>query len=268
MAKPRLADGVVGEIVAAIVSGEFRPGSMLPPEAELAERTGVSRLTVREAITVLQAKHVLEVRHGRGTVVNPIARWTPFDPMLLAARSRHADGAGALPEKLIEARRLIEVGVAELAAARRSEADLGALAATLDRMEAAGADVDAFAAADIEFHQAVLAAAGNAFLAAIFDPFGQLIWAARRQTKVHAEIRAHALVAHRRIFGAIRERDPEAARWAMHQHMMQTKEDLEGHAEKLELEEAYAAAGANGAPLAASLGLTPVPAGVGPGKRP
>lgn len=227
MVKTGLVDQLVGDLVDDIVSGVFPPGSVLPSEAELAERAEVSRLTVREAITVLRTKRVLEVKHGRGTFVNPISHWSPFDPTLLAARSGDAVGAGALPKKLIEARRLVEVGVVELAAARRSKGDLEALAEALERMKQAGDDVDAIAVADIEFHQAIMAAAGNAFIAALFDPIRQLVWAARRQTKGYPRIRARAIAAHTRILRTIRDKDPEAARWAMNDHLIQTEEDLD-----------------------------------------
>ena len=227
MVRTGLVDRLVGDLVDDIVSGVFPPGSVLPSEGELAERAEVSRLTVREAMTVLRTKRVLEVKHGRGTFVNPISLWSPFDPTLLAARSGDAVGAGALPKKLIEARRIVEVGVVELAAARRSEGDLATLAAVLERMKGAGEDVDAFAEADIDFHQAILAAAGNAFIVALFDPIKQLVRAARRQTKGYSRIRARAIAAHTRILKAIRDKDPEAARWAMNDHLMQTEEDLD-----------------------------------------
>jgi len=227
LVKTGLVDQLVGDLVDDIVSGVFPPGSVLPSEAELAERAEVSRLTVREAITVLRTKRVLEVKHGRGTFVNPISHWSPFDPTLLAARSGDAVGAGALPKKLIEARRLVEVGVVELAAARRSKGDLEALADALERMKQAGDDVDAIAEADIEFHQAIMAAAGNAFIAALFDPIRQLVWAARRQTKGYPQIRARAIAAHTRILRTIRDKDPESARWAMNDHLIQTEEDLD-----------------------------------------
>lgn len=227
MVKTGLVDRLVGDLVGDIVSGVFPPGSVLPSEGELAERAEVSRLTVREAITVLRTKRVLEVKHGRGTFVNSISHWSPFDPTLLAARSGDAAGAGALPKKLIEARRIVEVGVVELAAARRSEEDLDALAGELERMKQAGDDVDAFAESDIEFHQAIMAAAGNAFIAALFDPMSQLVWAARRQTKGYAQIRTRAITAHARIFRTIRDKDPESARWAMNDHLVQTEEDLD-----------------------------------------
>jgi len=229
MVRKALTDQLVGRFIDDIVSGKSPPGSLLPSEIELAEREQVSRLTVREAIAVLKTKRVLDVKHGRGTLVNPIALWSPFDPALLAARSGNSVGAGVLPRKLIETRRLVEVGVAELAAARRSEKDLEAMRDAHQKMKDSGNDADEFTGADIAFHQAVMASASNAFIAALFDPIKQLVWQARRQTKEYMHIRSHAIVAHERIFKAIRDQDPEAARWAMHDHLVQTEEDLDKH---------------------------------------
>ena len=227
--KQGLADQLANELVDDIARGIYQPGSMLPSENELAEQAGVSRLTVREAVKTLQTKGVLEVKHGRGTSVKPFSNWSPFDPALLLAKSEHSMGAGALPEKLIEARRLVEVGAAELAAARRTDADLLAMSGTLERMKRSPDDIDAFAAADIDFHKMVMVAAANAFISSLFDPLGELVWATRRQTKKHPEIRAHALVAHESIFNSIRAQDPEGARQAMQSHLAQTKEDLEAY---------------------------------------
>ena len=229
MARKALADRVVGKLIDDVASGRFPPGSMLPSEAELAEQEQVSRLTIREAIAVLRTKRVLEVKHGRGTTVNPVSEWSPFDPALLAARSEDLIGASALPRKLIEARRLVEVGVAELAAARRSENDLKALRAAHTRMKEAEDNVEAIVDADVAFHQAVMSSVGNAFIAALFDPIKQLVWDARRQTKEYPDIRVHAIAAHGRILRAIQDRDPEAARWAMHEHLIQTEKDLDEH---------------------------------------
>ncbi len=221
------ADRVVADLIEKILSGHIQPGSMLPSEADLAEEAGVSRLTIREAIKILRAQRVVEVQHGRGTLVNAIARWSPLDATLLAAKSQHTMGAAAMARKLLEARRLVEVGVAELAAARRTESDLDALAGANERMKEAGDDVDMITKADLAFHQALMAAAGNAFIASLFDPLEELLYEARRQTKVHPEICAHAIAAHARILKAVRDKDPEGARWAMHDHLMQTEEDLE-----------------------------------------
>jgi GntR family transcriptional regulator, transcriptional repressor for pyruvate dehydrogenase complex len=222
----RLSDRLAQELIAAIVSGDYPPRSLLPTETQLAGMTGVSRLTVREAVKSLQDRGVVRVEQGRGTFVNPPSEWSPFDPMLLAVRS--ADQPAFLSEKLLEARRVVEVGVCELAATRRSAQDLAALEAANAAIEEAEGqnDVDHFVEGDIAFHQAIMDAAGNAFLAALFEPIRELLYQARRQTSSFPEARKHALAAHRRILRALRSRSTRAARDAMHDHLIETEKDL------------------------------------------
>src|SRR5919197_5696505 len=152
-----LADDLAEELVADIVAGTYAPGSKLPAENELAELASVSRLTVREAIRILRSKSVLRVQHGVGTFVRPIEEWSPLDPMLLAIRSADGGGDRDMHARLLEARRLVEVGVAELAAARRTETHLEELESALEEMRTAhlAGDIDAFVEADIAFHTVV-----------------------------------------------------------------------------------------------------------------
>jgi len=229
MARKSLGDDLADYLLDRIIDGQFPAGSALPTELELAEQADVSRLTVREAINTLRAKNVVRIERGRGTYVNPPDQWTALEPVLRAARSAGAtDRSPGIPYRLLEARRIIEVSVAELAAARRSDNDLALMEQALTDMETAAADgdVDRFVTADIAFHQAVLDAAGNPFISALFDPLGQLLIDARRQTSAHADIRTHAIEQHRNVLVAIRAQDPEQARWAMHGHLRQTENDL------------------------------------------
>jgi GntR family transcriptional repressor for pyruvate dehydrogenase complex len=222
----RLSDRLFEDLVAAVASGDYPPHSLLPTERQLAEMAGVSRLTVREAVRSLQGRGVVRVEQGRGTFVNPPSEWSPFDPTLLAVRS--ADQPALLSEKLIEARRVVEVGVCELAATRRSAHDLSALRAALAEMEEAesGGDIDRFVDADIAFHQAIMTAAGNAFLAALFEPIRELLYKSRSQTSSFPKARRHAVEAHRRVLKALQSGSPRAARSAMHDHLVQTENDL------------------------------------------
>ncbi len=103
-------------------------------------------------------------------------------------------------------------------------------------MEDAGEDIDTIANADIGFHQTIMSAASNAVIAALFSPIEHLIWEARRQTTSYPRMRSRAIEAHRRILKAIREQDPEAARWAMYDHLIQTEEYLDNFV-RSELEE-------------------------------
>jgi GntR family transcriptional repressor for pyruvate dehydrogenase complex len=223
-----LSDDLAEQLLTSIIDGHHPPDSALPPEGELSERSGVSRLTVREAVKQLRAQNVVRVVRGRGTYVNPPDRWTALEPVVRAA-SRTS--SGALSERLIEARRLIENGACELAAARRTEEDLDALRRHLAAMrEAADAgDTEQFVQADIAFHDAVMRATGNLFVPLLFEPFGPLLVEGRRQTSAVPEIRTNAIAHHDRVLAALESGDPEAARAAMADHMNQTADDLRTH---------------------------------------
>jgi DNA-binding FadR family transcriptional regulator len=124
---------------------------------------------------------------------------------------------------------VVEVAVAELAAARRTAKHLDLMAGALARMERghASGDVVAFVGGDILFHQTVLDAAGNVFLAALFHPLGEVLQVTRHQTSSYPEIREHAIVRHRAILTALRESNLLLARQAMADHMQQTSDDLD-----------------------------------------
>jgi GntR family transcriptional repressor for pyruvate dehydrogenase complex len=223
-----LADDLAERILDDVLSGRYGVGTALPSESELAEESGLSRLTVREAVKTLRSKGVLRVVQGRGTYVAPTVEWSVLDPTLLIARSAAQADSLLLPLKFIEARRLVEVGVAELAATRRGEKDISRLEETLDEMRTASIakDVGTFVRADIAFHQVILDAADNAFVAAIFDPLAQILRLTRYQTSAHAAVRRHAIAHHGNILQAIAAADPTAARQAMHAHIMQTENDM------------------------------------------
>jgi DNA-binding FadR family transcriptional regulator len=224
-----LGDQIAARLLDEIVDGRYPPGSPLPPEWELAEREGASRLTIREAVRVLRQKDVVAVVRGRGTFVQPRQRWSPLDPAVLGALARSPDALTERVQALLEARALVEVGVAELAAARRSDEDLAAMAEAVAAMRDADGDVDAFTEADLAFHNAVMAAAGNPVIAALFDPIALLLRDTRRQTSRDPVSRGHALRAHERVLAAIERRDPVQAAGTMRDHLTETGEDFAAH---------------------------------------
>lgn len=224
-----LADQVVDLLIQAIARGDYPPDSQLPPEADIAERCQVSRLTLREAIKSLRAKGVVRVEQGRGTFVNPRSQWSALDPALLSARLADPAGTGDLARQLTEARRIVEVGVAELAAERRSDADLAMLEAALERMRQAheADDANEFTTADIDFHDAIIQAAGNEVLGALFEPIEALVRMVRFETSTVVETRANGLALHAAVAAAVRSGSPEAARQAMLQHFSHTELTLQ-----------------------------------------
>jgi GntR family transcriptional regulator, transcriptional repressor for pyruvate dehydrogenase complex len=220
-----LPDQLVARLISAVAAGEHPPGSRLPPEDTLATRYTVSRLTLREAVKVLRDKGVLRVEQGRGTFVNSPDQWSVLDPTLLATRSALSVGSGSLARKLTEARRVVEVGVAELAATRRTDADLDRMRAAIACMrECHGrGDVPAFSAADVAFHDALNHAADNPLLSALFEPIAALVHEVRRHTSSTAEMRAVAIDAHEEILQAVEAGDPVKAWTAMSEHLSETR---------------------------------------------
>lgn len=220
-----LPDQIVTELLRAVAEGEYPPGSRLPPEAELAARANVSRLTLREAVKVLRDKGVLRVEQGRGTFVNLPARWSALDAELLARRTALEGGSGGLlGRQLVEARRVVEVGIAGLAAHRRTDDDLDRLRTVVDRMRSTHehGDIPAFSAADSAFHEGVLQAAANPFLAALFEPIRTLVHQVRLTTAHEPDMRAKAILAHSGILDAVAAGDADAARQAVSDHVDET----------------------------------------------
>jgi GntR family transcriptional repressor for pyruvate dehydrogenase complex len=217
---------VADQLIDGIVSGKYPPGSRLPTELELCQVTGVSRATLREAMKFLEQLGVTSIEQGRGSFVQPTQSWSPFDPAVLAARVGQAAAGGDVPwaVQLVEARRVVEVDVAGLAASRRSERDLTAMRDALEAMNAAARarDVDAFATADLAFHQAVMDAAGNEFVRALFDPVARLMHVSRVESSEPAVRRARALRVHGAIMDAVSAGDSPGAVTAMREHLDET----------------------------------------------
>jgi DNA-binding FadR family transcriptional regulator len=229
MARGGRADGVADQLLQLVIDGTFPPGGTLPSEAELAARFEVSRLTVREAIRSLMSTRVIRTQQGRSSVINPPDQWSPLDPRLLRARGQASGEPLLLPRRLMEARRTVEVGIAELAATRRTDEHLGQMAAFIERMREAhqNTDVDKFVEADLAFHAALFVAVDNVFLDALLEPLTSVLRTLRHQTSSVPEIRLHAIDWHARILACITNGDPDASREAMRAHLMQTENDME-----------------------------------------
>ena len=221
----RLHARLVDALVPMIVSGELPPGSLLPTEPEMSARFGVSRPVVREALRVLGAKGLIEVRHGSGTRVTAPDRWDPLDPAILAGmRGRGAD-AGVLRD-LLEARTIIECEVAALAAERADADDLMGLDAALKTMRTALHDPPRFVNGDSAFHLTLLRAARNRVLERMTQPMHELLLYSQALTDAIPGVLSRALGEHEAIFNAVRRGDPSAARKAMRTHLAQTQRDV------------------------------------------
>src|SRR5665647_543534 len=181
---------------------------------------------VREAVKELKSGNILRVEHGNGTFVNTPGAWTDLDA--LAQMSRAGTDGLKTSQSLIEVRRIIEVGAAELCATRRTAEDVAALKHHVQAMTEARdtSDVDAFVHHDLAFHATVLRGCANPFLAAVYDPVSYTHLRARTETSAFPPIRDNAVEHHRRILAAIADRAPGRARAAMDAHIEQTSRDL------------------------------------------
>jgi GntR family transcriptional regulator, transcriptional repressor for pyruvate dehydrogenase complex len=217
-----LAEQVADQLLQDIVDGVYPPESRLPPEPVLADQTGVSRLTLREAVKSLGQRGVLRVEQGRGTFVNPQARWLPFDPRLLSTLVRRDHG---LALRLTEVRSIVEVGAASLSAKRRTAEALAEMRAALDRARSAHdeQDAEAFSRADIDFHLAVLRSVGNDFVPALLAPVDAGLREIRLQTSQDHAVNERALEMHTMIYQAIRKRSSRTAADLMARHLEETR---------------------------------------------
>ena len=156
----RLADLVVESILDGVVSGSIPPHAALPPESALSEQFQVSRITVREAVKLLEAKGLVEVRRGVGAVVKDDTHWNLLDSDVLAAAVRN-DANLSILDELVGVRIALESNLAGLAAEHATDEDRAAIEEIFHRLEADTSRPEVFIGIDVEFHDRIMAASGN-----------------------------------------------------------------------------------------------------------
>ena len=200
-----------------IDSGEYPPGSRLPGERDLAERFGVSRVTVREAEIALEARGLLSIRTGSGVYVR-----------------QPADVLGALPDvtafDVTAARSVIEAEAAALAASRITDEEIRELEALVRAMSQPGTNDRAAGEADRAFHMRIAQITGNP----VIEYLVRSIWRMRDElpevSAVYARVCHHdandRMHEHGAILDALRARDPVVARRAMQHHFQRLFEAM------------------------------------------
>jgi GntR family transcriptional repressor for pyruvate dehydrogenase complex len=212
---------VARRLMDLFTSGSLQPGTRLPPERHLAATLGVGRSAVREALAALEILGIVDVRPGSGTYLRGMAsellpqtlRWG----LLIGQKST---------VELLELRSGLEIYVARLAAARAGDIELAAVGRHLERMRADIGNLTAFARADLDFHNALAAAAGN-------DTLVDLLHVVRSLLQVYADRAVHdeaeALIAveeHDVVYRAVAQGDEDAAASAMAVHMATASQRL------------------------------------------
>ncbi|WP_111640320.1 FadR/GntR family transcriptional regulator [Marinimicrobium alkaliphilum] len=208
----RLYVKVAGQLSRLISDGHLKPGERFPSERELAERLGVSRPTIREAMIALELSGLIEIRTGSGIYV------LSAKPARLQLRDR-----GVGPFQVLEARLLVEPEACALAAVRITEEQLLRLSAAYQAMEAEDKKGSVTEAADWSFHGIIAEASQNSAVHEMVDWLWELRSRSELSTAFMSRIRDEgvrpALEEHKAIVQALVQRDPEAARAAMREHL-------------------------------------------------
>ena len=221
---PSTRDRVVEHIRRLIESGGLKPGDRLPGERDLAHELGFSRPSVRSGLEALESMGVVVSRRGAGTFIADGPPDLGTEPLSLLASLHHFT-----PNEMFEARLVLEVGIAGLAARHAGAEHLAAMAEETTEMFASLADPAAFLRHDVRFHRAVAAGCGNRVLAALMEMVAAQFYELRKETVQNARDLRESAEMHRRIFRAIRARDEGAARLAMTEHLQKAQ-----HAQTLE----------------------------------
>ncbi|GAB2894921.1 FadR/GntR family transcriptional regulator [Streptomyces mayteni] len=203
-----VTDDAIEAIKQMIVDGELRPGDRLPPEPDLAERLGLSRNSLREAVRALSLIHVLDVRRGDGTYVTSLEPALLMDAMGFVVDFHRDDTV----LELLEARRIIEPATTELAALKMPTADIEGLSALLDSL-GERPTVDQLVENDLEFHRRIAAGSGNAMLASLVETLSGRTQRARTWRGLTQEGAVERTLAeHRAIVQALAARQADIAR--------------------------------------------------------
>ena len=216
----RLYEQIVQQIEESILTGTLKPGDQLPGERELAQRFGVSRTAVREAVKALHEKGLVEAYSGRGTFITKgtsHAIRQSLDWMIKVGQD------GSL--HLAEMRSILEPEIAALAATRIEEPHLSAMREAFQVMDRSRQDPVAFIEADLDFHLALAEAAANPLILSLIDSIVGLLREQRMRIFYVEGGPERGQYHHKRILDAVEKHDAEKARNAMRAHLLQVRED-------------------------------------------
>lgn len=209
-ARTKLHEVIARELRERIVSGELAPGDRLPTEDHLMAEFGIARNTLREALRVLEAQGLVEVRMGRAG--GPVITHPDFGPladsMTTALRLRH----GTIGD-LDDARRAIETALVARLARHGTDDDFAALDRAIDGAADAAelVDPEAFAAAAVVVHETIFERSHNTTLSVISLLLHEVVLSYYGLTQPDRELRRLAVRSYRKLVRLLRERDADAA---------------------------------------------------------
>lgn len=211
----KIYEEIVEQLKEMISNGELKPGQRLPSERDMAESLGVSRASVREALTALEAIGILDIRPGEGTFVRETSVSTTFAPLAMVLEMEQNPGG-----QLMEVRRVLETEMAALAAQRATEEDIKNIETSLNRMKTAKT-ISQAVEADLRFHFSIAEATHNTILLRIMNTVADLMHNAFRvqREELFADKGTEIIGEHEAIYNAIRGRNLETSKSKMLQHI-------------------------------------------------
>ncbi|MHC5560823.1 FadR/GntR family transcriptional regulator [Kocuria sp. U4B] len=220
-----VAEQLSHRLTRMIHEGELKPGDKLPNERELAETTGVSRTTVREALRDLELRGLVTRTRGRGTLVRAMDR-----PDLHAGMLGTMEPTQRVLREVMDLRAVIEPPMAERAADRALDTELAALLRPLEQAEEEirrdHPSIELLVRLDVEFHSEVARLTHNPMLSRLLGVANEWMAPSRAETHQTQQRLDRSVAAHRRIYEAIRSHDAEAARTAMSAHIHEVSTNI------------------------------------------
>ncbi len=217
----RLYEQIVQQIEESVLNGTLKPGDQLPAERELAQKLGVSRTAVREAVKTLREKGLVEAYSGRGTFITDGTSQAARQSFDLMVKIGQQEGS----PHLAELRLILEPGIAALAAVRAEDADIASMRDAVAVMDSAQKDPEAYIEADLDFHLSLAEAAGNPLILSLIDSIVGLLREQRIKIFNVEGGPQRGQIHHKKILLAMERRDCELARTAMRAHLEQVRED-------------------------------------------
>lgn len=221
--QPSVVELIIENVKQALIRGELHAGDRLPSENELAQQMGVGRSAVREAMKVLSALGVVDIRQGDGTYIVDKPSSALLSPLVFSIILERG-----LDVELFELRNLIQVGYTELAAQKATEDDLARIEAAAEVLEKytsmPNLDKDYATQLDLAFHYAILDATHNPLVIRIGRTVEELFFSTIRSALI-GNI-DWALKSHRRIFEAVRQRNVSAIREAIEFSLLRWRAEL------------------------------------------
>jgi GntR family transcriptional repressor for pyruvate dehydrogenase complex len=211
--RTRLYEEVAEQLRGFIDAQGLKPGDRLPPEREIASRLAVSRTSVRQALTALQAIGLLKMRHGEGAYL--VRSAADVIPTLGSESFGRFEGRIAV----MEVREALETQTSRLAARRRTDAELAEMRRALEDMDTAIARGEDGAVADARFHLAIARASHNEMLLELMEQLAEPISTTRHASLSRPGVPPRSLAAHRAILDAIAAADEELAVQRMREHL-------------------------------------------------